>query len=267
MYSAALFLSFRLLAGRRPVFLLALLAVASLSGGLDLLGMVATGVAPESAPVPSLDIRILYNLEWWGVPFAPQSLTMNLFYAPQHFFGALIGTALLCASLRSDQPLAVSLVEVVIIIAASVFWSPYVAVGLAVLAVVLLFGLDEQGTFFRRMKQEGFAALLPLRGLVSGAFAIALIAGRRIIPYSSRLFVAAPFPCQRREGASLESHLRDELRAAPCRAGFRLLARGLEGRSHRCARKPRTPSTHCSNTSGRALRKRRALARDAWPVQ
>jgi hypothetical protein len=174
MYSAALFLSFRLLAGRRPVFLLALLAVASLSGGLDLLGMVATGVAPESAPVPSLDIRILYNLEWWGVPFAPQSLTMNLFYAPQHFFGALIGTALLCASLRSDQPLAVSLVEVVIIIAASVFWSPYVAVGLAVLAVVLLFGLDEQGTFFRRMKQEGFAALLPLRGLVSGAFAIAL---------------------------------------------------------------------------------------------
>jgi hypothetical protein len=99
---------------------------------------------------------------------------MNLFYAPQHFFGALIGTALLCASRRSDQPLAVSLVEVVIVIAASAFWSPYVAVGLAVLAVVLLFSLDEQGTFVRRLRQEGFAALLTLRGLVSGAFAIAL---------------------------------------------------------------------------------------------
>ena len=174
IYSAAMFLSFRLLAGRRPGFLLALLAVAGLTGGLDLLGMAATGVAPESAPMPSLDIRILYNLEWWGVPFAPQSLTMNLFYAPQHFFGALIGTALLDASLRSDQPLAVSLSEVVIVIAASVFWSPYVAVGLIALAGVLLFSLDQQGTFVRRLKQEGFAGLLSLRGLVSGALAIAL---------------------------------------------------------------------------------------------
>ena len=174
MYSAAMFLSFRLLAGRRPGFLLALLAVAGLAGGLDLLGMAATGVAPEGAPVPSLDIRILYNLEWWGVPFAPQSLTMNLFYAPQHFFGALIGTALLCTSLRSDQPLAVSLIEVVIVIAASVFWNPYVAVGLAVLAGVLFFSLDQQGILVRRLKQEGFAALLSLRGLVSGALAIAL---------------------------------------------------------------------------------------------
>lgn len=174
MYSVAMFLSFRLLAGRRPRLLLALVSVAGLTGGLDLLGMAATGVAPESAPMPSFDIRILYNLEWWGVPFAPQSLTMNLFYAPQHFFGALIGTALLCASLRPDQPLAVSFVEVVIVIAASAFWSPYVAVGLIALAGVLLFSLDEQGTFVRRLKQEGFAALLSLRGLVSGALAVAL---------------------------------------------------------------------------------------------
>ena len=78
-------------------------------------------------------LQVPFNLDWWGIPYAPQSFTTNLYYAPQHFFGALIGTALLYASLQSSQPASATLIETVIVIAASVFWSPYVAVGLAAL--------------------------------------------------------------------------------------------------------------------------------------
>ena len=104
----------------------------------------AFGVEPQGEISTSwVTLQVPFNLDWWGIPYAPQSFTMNLYYAPQHFFGALIGTALLYASLQSSQPAAARLIETIIVIAASVFWSPYVAVGLAALAVVLAFSLDD----------------------------------------------------------------------------------------------------------------------------
>ena len=124
LYSIVLFSAVNLLARRNPVFLLTLLAVC-LVGGLDVLGMVAFGVKPDRVlSTPWGDISISYNVDWWGVPFAPQSLTTNLYYAPQHFFAALIGTALLYATLRCNRPAALTFLNVVLLIAASVFWSP-----------------------------------------------------------------------------------------------------------------------------------------------
>src|SRR4029078_10515260 len=91
-YSAVLFLAVWLLARGRAVTSLILLLVLILVGGLDILGMVVFNVEPDIVvSLPSLGIDIPKNIEWWGLPKAPQSLTMNLYYAPQHFFAALIG--------------------------------------------------------------------------------------------------------------------------------------------------------------------------------
>ena len=268
MYSAAMFLSFRLLAGRRPVFLLALLAVAGLTGGLDLAGNGRNGgragkrshaIARYPHPLQS---RVVGRAVCSAKPDDEPLLcaTALLWRVDRH------GLALCIAPVRSAIGCQ-SQSEVVIVIAASVFWSPYVAVGLAVLAVVLLFSLDQQGTLVRRLKQEGFAGLLSLRGLVSGALAIALtLAGGLFLTAAVSLSPPAPYrePSHR---ASLDAHLRVQLRAAPSCARSRLLVGGLEGGSHGCPGKPRTPSARISNTRGRAWRKRCALARDAWPFQ
>ena len=117
--------------------------------------MIVFGVKPSmAATLPVLGIEVPGNLEWWGVPYAPQSLTANLYWAPQHFFAALIGTALVFAFMRSSRPLAAVSVDVLIVVAACVFWSSYVAVGLAVLALVRL-GVDDRVALLRRLRQEG----------------------------------------------------------------------------------------------------------------
>ena len=164
VYSIASFLSLNVLACRRVSFFFVLFCVC-LTGGLDVVGMLAFGVKPIGGAFP-------VNLEWWGVPYAPQSLTMNLYYAPQHFFGALIGTALLSASLQSDRPAAVTVIEVLILIAASVFWSAYVAMGLAVLACILAFTLNNGGTLAQRIRQERLT--ISPRSLSVYTFAIVL---------------------------------------------------------------------------------------------
>ena len=61
-----------------------------------------------------------------------------------------------------------------IVVAASSFWSPYVAIGLAVLTA-LKFALDGNGHLLRRLRQEGWAALIKPVGMLSCAFALALI--------------------------------------------------------------------------------------------
>jgi hypothetical protein len=49
--------------------------------------MIALNVKPEIVvSIPILNVGIPINIEWWGVPYAPQSLTTNLYWAPQHFF-------------------------------------------------------------------------------------------------------------------------------------------------------------------------------------
>ena len=173
-YSAALFLAVWVLARGKAVTALVLLLVLMLVGGLDLLGMVAFKVEPEMvASVPGLGIGIPKNIEWWGVPKAPQGLTINLYYAPQHFFAALIGTALIFAFLQSSRPAAVILFDVLIVVAASVFWSSYVAVGLTVLAAIK-FSLAGDGLLLRRLREEGLAPLLKPVAMPSYAFALSL---------------------------------------------------------------------------------------------
>jgi hypothetical protein len=174
-YSAVLFLAVWLLARGRAVTSLILLLVLILVGGLDILGMVVFNVEPDIVvSLPSLGIDIPKNIEWWGLPKAPQSLTMNLYYAPQHFFAALIGTALIFSFLKSSKPVALILIDALIVVAASSFWSPYVAIGLAVLTA-LKFVLDGGGHLLRRLRQEGWATLIKPVGMLSCAFALALI--------------------------------------------------------------------------------------------
>ena len=173
-YSTAVFFALRILAGRIAALSLVLFLVLSLVGGWDVLGMIAFKVKPAiAASIPIFDIGIPGNLEWWGIPYAPQSLTMNLYWAPQHFFAALIGTALVFAFMQSCRPAAVVLVDVLTVIAASVFWSPYAAVGLLVLAC-LKFGIDDHAALPRRLFHEGAAPLLTGRSLPACAFAAAL---------------------------------------------------------------------------------------------
>ena len=168
IYSVVLFLATSILSRGRMVFALVLLVILCLTGGLDLFGMLAFGVEPQGEISTSwITLQVPFNLDWWGIPYAPQSFTMNLYYAPQHFFGALIGTALLYASLRSNQPVAAMLIESIIVVAASAFWSPYVAVGLAALAIVLALSL---GPFLEQWRQERIQALLAPSRLVGFAF-------------------------------------------------------------------------------------------------
>jgi hypothetical protein len=134
-YAALLFLSVELLAwGLRapPGRLLLLLALTG--GGLDLVGLpLLGGHLLVEGTIPWLGLPLVEGLEWWGSPPAPQSFTMHLYWAPQHMFAALLGTALLAALWRAARPGPATLLHAGTVVAATAFWSPYVAIGLAVL--------------------------------------------------------------------------------------------------------------------------------------
>lgn len=171
-YSAVLFVAVRMLAGMAAVPALIIFLVFSLVGGLDLAGMKAFGVKGDIvATLPGLGIGIPRNIEWWGVPGAPQSPTMHLYYAPQHFFAALIGTTLIIAFMRSSRQAATALANVAVTIAASAFWSAYVTIGLAMLALTKIL-IDPGG--ISRWRERGLAPLLTAWGWVAIAFATAL---------------------------------------------------------------------------------------------
>jgi len=171
-YSAVLFVAVRVLGGIAGVSALILFFVFSLVAGWDVLGMTAFGVKPDIvARLPVLGIGIPQNIEWWGVPGAPQSPTMNLYYAPQHFFAALVGSALVIAFMQSSRPATLALTDISVTVAASAFWSAYVAVGLFVLALLkLIIGRAA----LLRWREGWLAPLLAPWGLFAAAFAIAL---------------------------------------------------------------------------------------------
>lgn len=130
-YTLAAWVAVKVLArlgGVPPLPLLVLLVV---TGGFDAVGLWAFG---EEA---MHDVRLfgvipaIYNMEWWGFSAAPQAFTSHLFWAPQHFFGAFIGLPLLLAALRSPASPARVLLRLAVVLACAIFWSPYVAVGLA----------------------------------------------------------------------------------------------------------------------------------------
>ena len=172
-YSGVAFGAAWLMARDRAIPVLALLAVLVFSGGLDLLGMLALGVKVELYHIGNIPVP--WNLEWWGLPYAPQSLMANLYWAPQHFFGALVGTALVMHVLRLKRPAAIVLADVAILVSAAAQWSPYVAVGLAALAAVQI-AFVEKGALLRRALQEGAAVLRRSSFLAAVAFAVAMVA-------------------------------------------------------------------------------------------
>jgi hypothetical protein len=93
---------------------------------------------------------------------------------------------LLYASVQSGRPAAMTLLEVVIIISASAFWSPYVAVGLAVLAPILVLTLDCHGTTLERLRNERLRPLFTPRGLVALAFAAVLAAAAVLFLWAAK---------------------------------------------------------------------------------
>ena len=172
VYSGILLLSLILLADFHGIFVLWLGLSLALIGGLDVLGMLVFGSnAQHVTTIPYLDIDILECLEWWGTPYAPLSLTRVLFNAPQHFFGALVGTALLFAFLQSPRSSTVLLADAVILVAASAFWSPYVAIGLAILLTLEL-SMNHRGVM--RFREEHCASLLYAPALLAYTLAVAL---------------------------------------------------------------------------------------------
>lgn len=135
LYALLLFLSVGLLGWglRAPPGRLLILLVLT-GGGLDLIGLPLLGGRLRAVgTIPGLGLPLLEGFEWWGAPRAPQSFTMHLYWAPQHFFVALIGTALLAAIGRLDRPWLPALLHAGTIVAAATFWSPYVAIGLGLL--------------------------------------------------------------------------------------------------------------------------------------
>jgi hypothetical protein len=147
----------------------------ALIGGLDVLGALAFGLPSATehlTTIPYLNIHVSKCLEWWGTQGAPESLTNVLFWAPQHFFGALVGTALLYAFLQSPRPSTVLLADTTVLIAASAFWSPYVAIGLAILLMLEL-STNNHGVI-QRLRRERLAALQSREGLTAYVFAGAL---------------------------------------------------------------------------------------------
>jgi len=90
--------------------------------------------------VPALDLPIYGGVEWWGVPLAPQSLTMHLFWAPQAFLRRPDRGRSHHRDGAARPPGGGQGAALLGVIAAAVFWSPYVAVGLAAVAAASCFG-------------------------------------------------------------------------------------------------------------------------------
>jgi hypothetical protein len=174
IYSLMMFISILLLAATHRISVVWLGLSLALVGGLDVLGP-ALGLPSWVKPVatlPYLNIAVANCLEWWGTPGAPGNLTTVLFWAPQHFFGALVGTALLYAFLQSSRSSTTLLANMVLLVAASAFWSPYVAIGLAVLFILEL-SANSHGAI-RRLREGRHTVLLSWEGLAAYGFAGAL---------------------------------------------------------------------------------------------
>jgi hypothetical protein len=134
VYVAALYGALRVLAASLRVPALLLLALFIIYGGLDFLGVMAFGARLfPVARMPLLHIPLYTGLEWWGIPYAPQSLTSNLYWAPQHFFAALIGTALISAIFIAERAIPAKLLHGAAVVALCTMWSPYAAVGFGML--------------------------------------------------------------------------------------------------------------------------------------
>ncbi|SRR5579871_1782645 len=140
IYCLVLFVALRVMAASQKLPAAGLLALLALTGGLDVVGQALLGAGPRIIG-RGFGVPVFSEWDWWGVPLAPQSATMNLFFAPQHFFAALIGTALLAFIFGLERPAGAKLLHGAAVIAASTLWSPYVAVGLGAVSLAAVPGL------------------------------------------------------------------------------------------------------------------------------
>jgi hypothetical protein len=195
IYCLALLGSLRVLSVNLRISALALLLVMVFTGGLDVAGRAMFDATWRVAVRGPAGLPIFDDLDWWGVPFAPQSLTMNLFWAPQHFFGALIGVALLSCIFTQQRSWAAKYLHCAIVIAASSFWSPYVAIGLAVVVLGVMARLVYRCDFsLVRGKAQAWRVTLRFVGaaaflLVLAAFVIVFFAAAKPASPPSLIFL------------------------------------------------------------------------------
>jgi hypothetical protein len=216
IYCLVLFVALRVMSASQKLPAAALLALLALAGGLDVAGQALFGAGPGVVG-RGLGIPIYSDLDWWAVPDVPQSMTMNLFWAPQHFFAALIGIALISFVFSMERPAGAKLLHGSAVIAASTLWSPYVAVGLAAASLAAVPGLLREVAAGWR----GGARRIGLRFPLAAAF-VALLLVFAALFYSASSAASPPglvFPHQPL-GAWLASFL---LRQAPSIAALAAL--------------------------------------------
>ena len=198
LYYLAFLGSLRLLAVSLRVPAMGLLLVMVFTGGLDLLGRFLLGPGlREMGRVRG--VPYFFDLDWWGVPYAPQSLTLNLFWAPQHFFGAVIGAALICSIFALARPRRAQLLHAACVVAASALWSPYVSIGLAMAVLGIMSKLLFRDVFASvppasapAGRGAGFAGSVGFLVLLS-AFVLVFFAAAKPTSPPSVIFVHAGF--------------------------------------------------------------------------
>ena len=198
LYCLALLGSLHLLASSLRVPAMGLLLVMVFTGGLDLVGRFLLGAGLQEWGRAG-GIPYFFDLDWWGVPYAPQSLTLNLFWAPQHFFGAVIGTALICAIFALPRPRRTQLLHAACVVVASALWSPYVAIGLAIAVLGIVSKVLFRDTFAGALPdsapprlQAGFIGSVGFLILLS-AFVLVFFAAAHPASAPSVIFVQAAF--------------------------------------------------------------------------
>ena len=89
------------------------------------------------------------HIEWWAEKYQFSSNTTLLHWVPQHALPSWIGALLVIHIVRSRQ----NLYLLPIISLSALLWSPFAAVGITLLALLLLFSAGETSLFFASIRK------------------------------------------------------------------------------------------------------------------
>jgi hypothetical protein len=89
------------------------------------------------------------HIEWWAEKYQFSSNTTLLHWVPQHALPSWIGALLVVHVVRSRQ----NLYLLPIISLSALLWSPFAAVGITLLALLLLFSAGETSTFLTSIRK------------------------------------------------------------------------------------------------------------------
>jgi hypothetical protein len=118
------------------------------------------------------------HIEWWAERFQFSSNTTLLHWVPQHAIPSWIGALLVIHIVRSRQNL--SLIPIVSV--AIVLWSPFAALGVTLLALILLVNVGLFAEFVRSIRESRFRTLAIL--LTAIPLILFLQSGTSEIPHS-----------------------------------------------------------------------------------